>query len=241
MRSILFLFILAVAIPVSAQIKTFKWQSELCDLSGTYDAKKYTPAQLRNTLTLFGANAPRIDFSAAVWRYDEIAGLDLAALDREYEQKSKIIRDLNIVKVPFWERLRQAELKEMQEYYELSKITAQAYTDPNVINSYPRAESCKMKYAGPLIAGGEKLIEAWRRVNLDSQKRNADPKRLQDIWDQQNASPDRLKYARVETMAFGWWNCANALLPHDDAANDGTADAEYKKLFKRVRQRCDEA
>ena len=115
MRSTLFLFILAVAIPVNAQLKTFKWQSELCDLSGTYDAKKYTPAQLRNTLTLLGTNTPRIDFSATVWRYDEIAGLDLAALDSEYEQKSKIIRDLNIVKVPFWEKLRQAQLKEMQE------------------------------------------------------------------------------------------------------------------------------
>ncbi len=240
MRYLAFIFVLAASISVDAQLRTFKWQSEVCDLTGTYNAKKYSAAQLRNTLKLFGASAPQIAFNAAVWKYDEIARLDLVELDREYHAKSKMVRDLDIVKVPFWENLRQATLKEMQQYYELSRTTVQAYTRPEVINEYRGAESCKALYARPIIAGGEGLIAAWRQVNLDSQKRNADPESLQKRWESENASPDRLKYALVETMAFGWWNCANGFIERPEQANDGTAENEFKRLFTRVKEVCEE-
>jgi hypothetical protein len=240
MRYILPLLILTCAVAANAQPRTFKWTTELCEVTGTYNSKKYTAAQLRDTLKLFGASSPRIDFQATVWKHEEIAKLDITALDREYEQKSKMIRELNIVKVPFWENLRQATLKEMQQYYELSKVTAGAYTQPEVIKAYPSAESCKLKYAGPLVAGGERLVAAWREVNLASQKVNADPGRLQQQFDRENASPDRLKLALVETMSFGWWNCANEFIESPKQASDGTAEKEFRKLFIRMRERCDE-
>jgi hypothetical protein len=229
-----------VALPASAQIKTFKWQSELCDLTGTYDSKKHTPTQLRNTLLLFGANAPRLEFNATVWKYTDIDGLDVNALDREYEQRSKLIRELDIVKVRFWRDLRLATLKELRQYHELSRSTAQAYRRPEILKDYPRAEACKVKYAEPLRLGGEKLIAAWREVNRASQEVNSDPLALQQRWDRENASPDRLQFALVETMAFGWWNCANGYIERSGQASDGTAEKEYRKLFVRVKEVCEE-
>jgi hypothetical protein len=99
--------------------------------------------------------------------------------------------------------------------------------------------SCEKAYAEPLRTGGEPLLVAWRKVNEDSRARNADPDRLRRIFDEQNASPDRLKFARVEVMMFGWWNCANALIPYVE--QDGTPEREFRKLFVRVRTiRCDE-
>lgn len=240
MRYILLIIVLTLANAANAQMKPFKWTNELCEMSGTYDSKKYTDKQLRNTLLLFGAAAPRIDFDATVWKYEDIAKLDLLALDREYEEKSKMIRELDIVKVPFWENLRQETLKEFKQVYELSRITAQAYARPQIVNEYPRAESCKLKYAGPLAAGGEDLVAAWRQVNLASQKVNASPRVLQERFDRENASPDRLKFALVETMAFGWWNCANETIERPEPASNGTAEKEYRKLFVRVRDVCDE-
>lgn len=237
---LLLLLLLTCVSVVHAQPRTFKWTNELCEMTGTYDSKKYTAAQLRNTLTLFGAAAPRIDFNATVWKYDEIAKLDTAALDREYEQKSKMIRELDIVRLPYWEKLRQATLKELQQYYELSKVTARAYTRPQAINEYPRAESCKLKYAGPMIAGGESLVAAWRQVNLASQKVNASPKVLQERFDRENGSPDRLKFALVETMSFGWWNCANETIERPEQSSNGAAEKEFRKLFTRVKEVCDE-
>jgi len=52
-------------------------------------------------------------------------------------------------------------------------------------------------------------------------------------------SPDKYKYARVEVMSFGFWNCANALIEREEY--DGTHEEQFKKLFKRTRTiACDE-
>ena len=235
---VVLIFLLAVW--VSAQGKVFKWETELCMMTGTYDPAKYSEAQLRNTLMLFGPGQIGLGLSLQVWKHEDIAKLDIAAFDKEYEQKSKKLRELDIVKVPYFETLRQDLLEEMEQVHRLTRSTAVAYTRPEVLKDYPRADACKAKYVGPLIAGGEELVGAWRQVNLESQKRNADPKRLQARFDQENASPDKLKFALVETMNFGWWNCANETLERVERANDGTTDKEFRKLFRRVKEMCDE-
>lgn len=55
------------------------------------------------------------------------------------------------------------------------------------------------------------------------------------------ASPDRLKFALVETMSFGWWNCANAAIEYaPDGFSEGI-EAEFKKFFKTTKTiSCDE-
>ena len=55
------------------------------------------------------------------------------------------------------------------------------------------------------------------------------------------ASPDRLKFALVETMSFGWWNCANEFIKYDTGDNSQAREREFRKLFIRVRDLgCDE-
>lgn len=233
-------FLLA-AVSVNAQVKTFRWGTEMCDHTGTYSSKKYTEEQLRNTAKLFALDdSLRISANATVWKHEDITKLDVAALDQEYEQKSTLLKTMKIVDTPYWEGIRQAKLKELEQVYKLSRATMQAYTNPAVLRDYPVAESCKLKYAGPLTLGGESLIGAWRQVNLDSQKRNVDPGRLQRRFDEENASPDRLKFALVETMSFGWWNCANEFVDYERKGSDGTAEEQFKKLFIRVKSQCDQ-
>lgn len=242
----LLLLLLPLLASVSAfgQAKAFKWDEEMCSYTASYDSRKYTEAQLRNTLSMLrpgaGAEPGRPDISLHVWKYEDIAKLDIEGYDRQYERRSKRLKELDIVKQPYWENLRQEMLLEMQQDHQLARLTAIANTRPEVINDYPRAESCKLKYAGPLVEGGEALVDAWRQVNLASQKVNADPKRLQDRFDTQNASPDRMKFALLETMAFGWWNCAVALIERPKSFENGAADREFKKLFTRVKETCEE-
>jgi len=234
------LLVAALSLQAFPQAKVFKWETELCMMTGTYDPAKYTEAQLRNTLMLFGPGQIGLGVGLQVWEFADIAKIDLAAWDKEYEQKSKKLRAMDIVKVPYFESLRRDLLKELEQVHRLTRTTAIAYTRPEVINDYPRAEACKAKYAAPLIAGGEDLVKVWREVNLASQKRNADPKSLQNRFDRENASPDRLKFALVETMNFGWWNCANDTIERAERAHDGTTEKEFRKLFRRVKEMCDE-
>lgn len=226
----------------SAQTKTFRYEYEtgLCRITATYNSKKYTEIQLRNTLKLFEPSGFQMSYDATVWKYEDIPKLNVEDLDREYQQKTAALKTLKIVKADFWEGLRQAKLRELEQLYRLSRITMRAYKNPQVLKEYARAESCKIKYAEPLIAGGESLIEIWREVNKDSQKNNGDPARLQRRFDQENASVDRLKFALIETMMFGWWNCANDLIDREESSRNGLADDEFRKLFIRAKEVCDQ-
>lgn len=241
MKLYLIAVILLLTTFASAQTRTFLWNTEFCEFSGTYDSKKYTEAQLRDTMKLFELGDLSMGYNATVWKYEDIAKLDIPALDREFEQKTAAVKALNIVKVPYWENVRQSKLKEIEQIYQLSRVTMQAYTEPAALRGYTRAADCKTKYAESIISGGDRLLGTWLEVNTASRKNNADTARIKRIFDEQNASPDRSNFALVETMSFGWWNCANAQIEYDEAANDGRHEAQFRKLFIRVREiGCDE-
>lgn len=227
---------------VAAQTRTFKWSDELCEYSGTYDSKKYTENHLRNTRRLLSHNDLRLDsIGATVWKYEDIAKIDVAALETKYKDLIDELEHLEYVSTPFTDSVRNARLVETRQLYQLIRTTMTAYTDPKEIRNYQGAEACKLNYGEPIIAGGDTLVAAWRKVNLDSQSKNASPDHLQQRWNSENASPDRLKFALVETMSFGWWNCANDEIRYADADLGERFDREFKKLFIRVRTLgCDE-
>ncbi len=221
------------------QTKRFQWTTELCEYEGTYDAKKYTDAQLRNTLKLFAVGSFEIETGATVWKYEEIKNLSVAALDKEYESKSAALKKLDIVKSAYWQSLRERKLKELKQVYELSRLTMLAYNEPAKLKEAAFAEACVARFANPLINGGDELLATWETVNEDSRRNNGDPERVKKIFEAERDSPDRLKFARVEVMSFGFWNCANALIEREEY--DGTHEEEFKKLFKRTKTiGCDE-
>jgi len=222
-----------------AQTKRFQWKTELCEYEGTYDAKKYTEAQLRNTLKLFAIGSFDIETDTTVWKYEEIKKLSVAALDKEYESKSTELKKLGIVKSAYGEAMRERKLKELKQVYELSRLTMLAYNEPAKLKEAAFAEACIVKFANPLINGDDELLATWRMVNEDTRRNNGDPERIKKIFEAEYDSPNKYKYARVEVMSFGFWNCANALLEREEY--DRTHEEEFKKLFKRTRTiTCDE-
>lgn len=222
-----------------AQTKKFRWTTELCEFEGTYDAKKYTDAQLKNTLRLFAPGNFEINTDATVWKYEDIKTLNVAALDKEYQTKSAALARLDIVKSPFWETLRARKLKELKDVYTLSRLTMLGYAEPSKLREATFAETCVVRYAEPLAKGGELLLRTWQTVNEDTRRRNGDPERIKKIFEAEYDSPDRLKFARVEVMSFGFWNCANESV--ERVEYDGTHEEEFKKLFRQTKTiYCDE-
>lgn len=230
--------LLLSTLTVSAQIRTFTWDTELCSYQGTYNSKKYTAQQLKNTHDLTVPGAYGITSEATVFTPADIPKLSVSALEMEYRDKRSRLAGLDIVRTPYWEGMRQKKLAEMKQVYELSLVSIKAYRTPGSLNDLVWAQNCKAKYAGPLIAGGDDLLKAWLAVNLESRRKNSDPERLNRTFNEQNASPMRYEHARVEVMTFGWWNCANEFINYVDY--DGASEREFNKLFLRVKTRCDE-
>ncbi len=240
MRILLIAILILCQTAAFAQTKKFRWATELCEFEGTYDAKKYTVAQLKNTVKLFAPESFDIQTDVTAWKYEEIKNLNVAALDKEYESKSIALKKLDIVKSAYWGSLRERKLKELKQVYELSRLTMLGYDEPAKLKEAAFAESCVVKYANPLILGGDELLAIWEDVNKDSRRKNGDPERIKKIFEAEYDSPDRFKFARVEVMSFGFWNCANSLIEREEY--DGTHEEEFKKLFKRTKTIfCDEA
>ncbi|MBX3288763.1 MAG: hypothetical protein KF855_05395 [Acidobacteria bacterium] len=240
MKITLFLAVLLLTSAVQAQMRTFVWQTDMCEMSGQYDPSKYTEEQLRNTLALFGPDEISLSARATVWNFSEIESLDVAKLDSDHKQMRERIATMPIVNSPYWENARKAKLRELDQVYALSRATMQAYTKPAVLRDYDRSPKCKADYGEPIVAGGDSLIAAWRKVNEASQSRNVDPERLKQRFETQLASPERLQFALVETMAFGWWNCANQDIEYDEDAQNGKHSDAFTKLFTNVKSVCDE-
>lgn len=228
------------AASAAAQTATFEWSDHLCEYAGTYDTKRYTRAEIEGTAKLYAMSGIPLAFRATVWNHADIGNLDTGELDRECKEKRAELVNLKLVKSEYWEQVRAAKLKELDEVYRLSSVTARAYREPALLRTYEGAGECKQRFAEPIIAGGESLIKAWETVNLASRAANADPDRLKREFEQQKASTDRLKFALVETMSFGWWNCANNEIPYPEPDHE-QHEREFKKLFTKVKDLgCDE-
>ena len=237
-----FLLLLLLLVPAAyGQTRTFEWTDELCSFKGTYNSRNLSERKLRNTVRLTRPGDLSLSsVGATVWNFSEIAELDTTRLDREYNAVKSELENLDIIDTPYWQGARAARLKEIEQVYRLARLTMRAYAEPKVLREYPGSGACKTKFAEPIIAGGDKLLAAWRVVNLDSQSKNSDPARLQRRFDEQINSPQKFEYALVETMAFGWWNCANAEIEYDERSSNGEYHREFRKLFTRVTEECDE-
>jgi len=208
-------------------------------MTGTYNAKKVTKERLADTVKLMREySSMGLNTQATVFKPADLPRLSLVDLEAEYKQTRAEIAALKVVASPYWIKQQQAKLAELDRYYELSRITIRGHKEPRVLLEYPRAEQCKTRYAQPLIAGGDALLNAWRTLNVEQRKKNADPERVRREYEAQLASPERMEFALVEVMTFGWWNCANETI--DYVPNDGAQGREFEKQFTRIRRECDE-
>jgi hypothetical protein len=231
--------LLCNALAVSAQTKKYRWMTELCEYEGTYDASRYTEKQLEATYQLYFAGDFNLQTDATARRYEDIGSLSLDALSEEYATKSSALRALDIVNLPYWKTLKERKLKEMEQVYNLSRVTIEAYENPARLKAYTPAAACVKTYVEPLMAGGNALLITWRKLDEESRRRNANPERLRRVFEARYNSPEKHQHAQIQVMRFGWWNCANAFVQrveHTDAP-----EKNFKKLFTRVRTiSCDE-
>jgi hypothetical protein len=222
-----------------AQVRTLKWTDALCEYSGSYDSKKYSESRLLNTLKLKDQEFTSLSNYQSVWKWEDIDAIDIDALESEYRQKKEALTNLEVVNVPYWQRVKETQIKELDQVYTFYRTQAEAYKNPEVLRKYPAAPDCTAKYAEPLIARDDSLLKVWLEVNMHSRSQNADPNRLKRRFEEQMASPDKYQHAVVEVMGFGWGNCAVREIQRDEGNRDDTHMKEIRKLFLRVREECE--
>ena len=242
---VIFCFLTFLNLEGYAQTKKFKWSYGLCEHVGTYDSTKYTEKQLFDTEKLTYQHPElSLSYDAAPNTLENIDKLDVKNLDAEYRKRLKEWENLDLVEGELWENLRQKYIENLKEDYQRSRVTVLAYKNPAVLREIKTLKICENQYTNPLIAGGDYLLTTWLKLNLDQRAINADPERVKKEYEEKYASPDRLRYARLDVMRFGWWNCS--MYTNTDGSYSCETDfkqdytEEFSKLFKNVESDCDE-
>ena len=221
---------------LSAQYADFEYMTELCECKAQFDSTKYSRQQLQNTFDhIYWNNASNIDTHPT--DFDKNVPVLLDSLEAEHRRKLEFLEQLDIVDDKFWQRERDKMIKYINSTCELRRVTIRARLDPKELLDYKLVDSTCKYFRDALIAGGDQLLKAWTVLNEIQKKRNGDPEGLQRRFERDYSSPDRLQIARREVMTFGWWNHANALLPHID---DDGYEENFNRLLKDIQCECDE-
>jgi hypothetical protein len=221
-------------------VGVFKWETDLCEFENTFNARIYTLEELKGTLELLNmVGALKLEVRNTAFTPDQINDLSsLEELDSEYRKKRKALQNLEIVKDPFWQDVKRLMLQEMKDEYDLDRIGMQAYTNPNALKGNRFSQICPDIVTALTGKDTALIISTWKALVEEQCKKNASPDYLMKKFEVESNDPERMMYARVELITFGWHNRVNAAIPnlrHDEKLNK-----KFDQLFLKTHAECDE-
>jgi hypothetical protein len=87
----------------------------------------------------------------------------------------------------------------------MEKIRIEAYSDPSILL---KSSTC-LNFAKALNSTDEQMMEEWKKLKEQMNKKNADPEGKAAEFNNRLNSPDRKDYATIDLITFGWGNCSN--------------------------------
>ncbi|KUJ61223.1 hypothetical protein AR687_13610 [Flavobacteriaceae bacterium CRH] len=218
-------------------IAIFKWGTESCENTGIYDPQKYSIEEIKNTYALwFPYFGYHLETNAIFESLEDLENLNIKKLTREYNVK-KALLNRKVVPLPYWQKLKSKRLKELGNEYELNKITMMAYSDPSVLLHNKYSSKCSQYTKALTSKDTTVLLKAWR--NLIEMRKNdgGSPEKIMEDYTKAYHSKDRLLYARMELLTYGWLSCVNG--PKTTWA-DNVNESAFDTIFISIEKKCPE-
>jgi hypothetical protein len=222
----------------------FNFQTELCENRGYFDVNKFTQKEIKDTYTLwFKLTGTVLLDTPSVFRLNDLEKVRqnkdeiLAKLDKDFAEKKSLIENLTIVNIPYWQNVKKGVYQDLLQEYQKRKTEILAFSDPSILLHYKSSEACN-RFVKTLNSDDATMIEEWRKLRVEMSKRNGDPQRIMDEFEEHLNSDDKKEYATIDLITFGWGNCANentSSIEHDEKMNN-----EFNALFIKIDSECDE-
>lgn len=165
----------------------YKWYLVCDGYWATFDSKKYTYEEIKNTVELADDCSPCIlSTQSLAYELDDFNKLDLKALEIEYLKNLRELQNMKLVKLPYWEKKRQEKIKSLKDHYLLKKCEILAIEYPEALKNYHYEDANLKRLANILCSSNEKIIQEWKRI-FSSQE---------DFGIKYN-SKSKLKYAKM--------------------------------------------
>lgn len=221
----------------------FNFSTELCDNKGHFNSGKYSKEELEGTYKLWFQMDGVLLSTPSVFNLNSLQKVRtekdeiLTQLDKDFASQKKVLENLKVVKDPYWEHIKTQKLQELLDEYEFRKTEIQAFSNPSILINNRLSKSCQ-NFVKALTSDETQMIEEWRKLREEISKKNGNPKRIMDEFEEHLNSPNKKDYAIVDLITFGWGNCANEGVnrtEHDEKMND-----KFNSLFIKIDSICDE-
>ncbi len=230
----IYLLVFCFAIQLGqAQIKTFKFEDELCSYEGRYNATKYSEKELRDSYSLISTNW-------YLYYNDQIAG-EAALQDLEHNYQA-LVQELNgykIVNDSFFVSFKRSVSRYLEETYIALQAEIKGRLHPETLLQY-QANNTEIQYwAQALQPGNTQLFTAFRKLTDEQKKNNSIPEYLEAKYQDIMNSTDAERLAFQEVFTYGWWNTVNHQIHH--VIRDGSEMESFHRLFVEIKTiDCDE-
>lgn len=224
---------------VSDTTSVFTWTTELCENKGTYNSGKYSAEQLQNTYDLwFRFSGIALETEGTADEPGDISKLDTNKLADEYKKQKKYFEQMVVVNTTYWQKLKKLRMEELEDEFELKRITIQSYNNSSVLKTNRFSKYCPDFVKALTSNDTSELMTFWKGFAEKQSAENGSPAKYMERFYEKFNSEDRLNYAKVDLITYGWWNCANRTLTHIN--QDGQMEEEFNKLFSGIKSACDE-
>lgn len=218
---------------------TFRWE-DVCTNVGTYGPGEYTRQQLIGTYQVasgFGLSPLPLVTRLAEFTDDTYRQAH-KQLEREYDSLTRVLRRVEVVPTPYWQRLRHLREQELAEQYEFDKLEITAYFQPAALRQSRYYATCST-YANALAATDTAtVLQAWRQLIAKEKVNNAFPEQFDQEYAAFATSPEGIRYAKMQLLGFGFCNCVrqHGRYNRNEVADQYQPLEKFTKLFRRVRQ-----
>ncbi|AZB18591.1 hypothetical protein EG352_12780 [Chryseobacterium indologenes] len=218
----------------------FHFVTELCDNKGHYDANTYSREEIEGTYALWYTLSGTLLDTPSVFDLNnlQLVRCDkdkiLAKLDKDFSDKKKLIQNLKVVNVPYWQNIKKMKYEALLQQYAMEKMQVSAYSDPAVLLT---GKNCQ-NFSKALNSGDDEMVREWRKLREEMSRRNSNPQRIMNEFNNHLNSPDKRDYAIIDLITFGWGNCANDEIPNP--LHDEKMSKEFENLFLKIDAECDE-
>lgn len=226
------------------KFRTYTWDDELCHYTCKYDSTLVTSIQLKNSYDL-GYHTDRFEITTqrSAFSFNDIEKLNVDSLDNEFKRKINDLQTIEVINSNYWHNLKQQKIIELKKLHKLYRLHILGYQYPDTLNFKGCPNECD-KYITGLVKGGDELLKVWVELHneLISQQRkigasNKTIEFLNKKFDEKYNSFDKLEYARMDVISFGWWNKVNHTISR---VNTDNFQNEYRKNFTEIKEECDE-
>ncbi|MPM46133.1 hypothetical protein SDC9_92831 [bioreactor metagenome] len=235
MKKLLIVTALLSTLICKSQNNIYEWGEGMTFYKGWIDTTRISLNQIDSIHQYLFDWPMDILEATSIWKIEQMDSVSTSKLDAFFVDRMSLYYSMTVPESAFWDSLVDFRIQELRSMYLAYSEFLKGFNDPEFLldPSHPECE----KYALPLNGNEESLLSAWRSLIDQMKENNGYPGLLESKYQEQLSSPDMLKYARLDLMRYGWWNCRNQYVYYHE--DDNRIEEEFEKLFIKV-ERFDE-